>query len=72
MGQVSTVSKRAYDDSKNFLLPKFTYIALVLDPNDKTYKGINHFFRNFINSGTIKPSTRNYWIHQDISYGPKK
>ena len=46
-------------------------MASVLDPSDKTYETINLFIRNVINTGTIKPSTRNYLIHQDILYGPK-
>ena len=49
--------------AKTFLLPQFTYIALVLDPNAKTYETINRFIRNFINTGTTKHSTRNFWIH---------
>ena len=57
--------------AKAFILPQFTYIVSVLDPIDKTYETINRFIRNFINTGTTKPSTRNFWIHQDILYGPK-
>ena len=57
--------------AKTFLLPQFTYIASVLDPTDKTYETINNFNRNYINTGTTKPSTTNYWIHQDILHGPK-
>ena len=57
--------------AKTFLLAQFIYIALVLDPNDKTYETINRFIRNIINTGTTKPSTRNFLIHQDILYGPE-
>ena len=38
--------------AKTFLLPQFIYIALVLDPSDKTYETINCFINNFINTGT--------------------
>ena len=55
--------------AKTFLLTQFR--ASVLDPSDKTYETINHFIRNFVKTGTTKPSAKNNWIHQDILYGPK-
>ena len=43
--------------TKTFLLPQFTYIASVQEPWDKTCKIINRFTRNFVNTGTTRPST---------------
>ena len=57
--------------TKTFLLHQFTYIASLLDPSYKTFETINHLIQNFVDTGTTKPSTRNYWIHQDILYRPK-
>ena len=57
--------------AKTFLLPQFTYIALVLDPSDKSYKTINNFIRNFVNTSTTRPSISKNWINQDILYGPR-
>ena len=43
----------------------------MLDPSDMIKEIINRFIRNFINTGTTKPSIKNYWIHEDILYEPK-
>ena len=42
--------------AKNLSFALFIYIASVLDPSDKTYETIIGFIRNFINTGTTKPS----------------
>ena len=34
------------------MLPKFVYIALVLDPNEGTYEQINRYIRDFVNTGS--------------------
>ena len=37
--------------AKTFLLPQFTYMVSLLDPNVKMYETINRFIRNFVNRG---------------------
>ena len=44
--------------AKTFLLPQFTYIALVLDPSDSTYDEINKLIGHFIDTGTTNPCTK--------------
>ena len=57
--------------AKTFLLPKFTYVALVLDPSASTYDTINRMLRSFVNTGSTLTLGKGNWIHQDILYGPK-
>ena len=57
--------------AKTFLLPQFTYVASVLDPNPNTYDVINKMLRNFVNTGSTIPLGKCNWINQDILYGSK-
>ena len=57
--------------AKTFLLPKFTYVASVLDPSPSTYDTINRMMRSFVNTGSTLSLGRGNWIHQDILYASK-
>lgn len=57
--------------AKNFLLPQFTYLASVVDLDDKMYENINRCLCNFGNTGSTKTHSNKNWIEQDILYGPK-
>ena len=56
---------------KTFLVPQFTYVAMVLDPSTNTYDIINRMLRSFVNTGSTITLGKGNWIHQDNLYAPK-